>query len=92
MKNVIVSVDVTASECKRDQTTAPLPSTYLFMDLIFQIPDVKIEKMLRLLQEVERGRSLDEATTTVGREYSVDPEQDLNKLDDATLDKKKKVM
>ncbi|MPC92818.1 hypothetical protein E2C01_087927 [Portunus trituberculatus] len=47
--------------------------------------------MLRILQEVERGRNLEEATTMVGLEYSVNPEQDLNKLDDASLDKKKKV-
>ncbi|XP_045101555.1 centrosomal protein of 19 kDa-like [Portunus trituberculatus] len=57
-----------------------------------KVPDVRIEKMLRILQEVERGRNLEEATTMVGLEYSVDPEQDLNKLDDASLDKKKKVM
>lgn len=56
-----------------------------------QVPDVKIEKMLRILQEVERGRSIEEAAAAAAREYSIDPQQDLNKLDDTALDKKKKV-
>lgn len=47
--------------------------------------------MLHILQEVERGRSVEEATAAASQEYAVDPHQDLNKLDDAALDKKKKV-
>lgn len=55
------------------------------------MPDVKIEKMLRILQEVECGHSIEEAAASAAREYNVDPHQDLNKLDDTALDKKKKV-
>lgn len=47
--------------------------------------------MLRILQEVERGHSVQEAAASAAREYNVDPHQDLNKLDDTALDKKKKV-
>ncbi|KAG0710755.1 Centrosomal protein [Chionoecetes opilio] len=62
------------------------------MAYLEKVPDVKMEKMLHILQEVDRGRNLEEAAAAVAREYSVDPDQDLNKLDDTTLDKKKKVM
>ncbi|XP_050720345.1 centrosomal protein of 19 kDa-like isoform X2 [Eriocheir sinensis] len=61
-------------------------------EFLDKVPDVKIEKMLRILQEVERGHSVEEAAASAAREYNVDPHQDLNKLDDTTLDKKKKVM
>lgn len=47
--------------------------------------------MLRILQETEKGLSIEEASLLVNKEYSVDPDQDLNKLNDEELNKKKKV-
>lgn len=47
--------------------------------------------MVRILQETQKGRTLDEAVTTISKEYFVDPDQDLNKLDDEQLARKKKV-
>lgn len=62
-----------------------------FLNWWLQVPDFRLEKLLRLLQEVSCGRPLQEAADALGREYSVDPQQDLNKLSEAELDKKKKV-
>lgn len=56
------------------------------------VSDVRVEKMVRILQDIQKGRTLDEAVTAISKEYLVDPEQDLNKLDDEQLARKKKVM
>lgn len=45
-----------------------------------------------MLQEVQKGRTIEEAATNINKDYCVDPNQDLNKLDDEQLAKKKKVM
>ncbi|KAG7177081.1 centrosomal protein of 19 kDa-like [Homarus americanus] len=57
-----------------------------------KVPDVRMEKMIRILQEVQKGRTVEEAAANISKEYSVDPNQDLNKLDGEQLAKKKKVM
>uniref|UniRef100_A0A6A7FS32 Centrosomal protein of 19 kDa n=2 Tax=Hirondellea gigas TaxID=1518452 RepID=A0A6A7FS32_9CRUS len=57
-----------------------------------QVPDIRLEKLLRLLQEVSCGRELEEAARALTKEYTIDPNQDLNKLHDADLAKKKKIM
>ncbi|KAF2364879.1 Centrosomal protein of 19kDa [Trinorchestia longiramus] len=57
-----------------------------------KVPDVRLEKLVRLLQEVTCGKELDEAIKSLNLEYSVDPDQDLNKLSDAEIEKKKKIM
>ncbi|XP_045618915.1 centrosomal protein of 19 kDa-like [Procambarus clarkii] len=61
-------------------------------DHLEKVPNVRLEKMVRILQEVQKGRTVEEAVANLTKEYSVDPNQDLNKLDDEQLAKKKKVM
>lgn len=61
-------------------------------DHLQKVPDVRLEKMVRMLQEVQKGRTIEEAATNINKDYCVDPNQDLNKLDDEQLAKKKKVM
>ena len=56
-----------------------------------QIPDIRLEKLLRILQEVSCGRDLKEAVEALAKEYSVDPDEDLNKLTEQELAKKKQV-
>ncbi|XP_076052942.1 centrosomal protein of 19 kDa-like [Oratosquilla oratoria] len=57
-----------------------------------KVPDFRIEKMVRILQELQKGHDINEAISTVGEEFSIDPNQDLNKLTDEALNVKKKVM
>ncbi|KAK7027876.1 Centrosomal protein of 19 kDa [Halocaridina rubra] len=57
-----------------------------------KVPDIRIEKMLRIIQEVQKGRSLDEAIAIISQDFELDPNQDLNKLTDEDLAKKKKIM
>ena len=56
------------------------------------IKQSQVEKLLQIIQERLKGLSLDEALDKVKGERSIDPEEDLNRLDDDALDKKKKVM
>lgn len=63
----------------------------LMVRLCVQIADVRLEKLLRLIQEVLCGRELENATKSLDQEYHVDPSEDLNKLSDAAIEKKKKV-
>lgn len=56
------------------------------------VPMVTIEKMLRLLQENLKGNTLEDSLVKVNREFSVDSDEDLNKLDTEQLDKKKEIM
>ena len=55
------------------------------------MPDVRIEKMLRILQEVMKGNSVEESADRVNEEFTINPSEDLNKLSDEQLVKKKKV-
>lgn len=55
-------------------------------------PLVKVEKMLRILQESMKGHVIDECLETVEKEFCVNSEEDLNKLDDETLQRKKDLM
>ena len=56
------------------------------------IKQSQVEKLLQIIQERLKGLSLDEALDKVKGERSIDPEEDLNRLDDDALDKKKEVM
>ncbi|GIY32215.1 centrosomal protein of 19 kDa [Caerostris darwini] len=56
------------------------------------VPDFKIEKMLRLIQNDMKGLELDESLQEISKEYSVDPEENLNDTDDFTLKRKKEIM
>ncbi|GIY39187.1 centrosomal protein of 19 kDa [Caerostris extrusa] len=56
------------------------------------VPNFKIEKMLRLIQNDMKGLELDESLQEISKEYSVDPEENLNDTDDFTLKRKKEIM
>ncbi|KAH7961215.1 centrosomal protein of 19 kDa [Rhipicephalus sanguineus] len=56
-------------------------------------PLIQVEKMLRILQENMKGAgSLEECLAKVNEEFTVNPDEDLNKLDDETLRRKKDLM
>ncbi|XP_054712551.1 centrosomal protein of 19 kDa-like isoform X2 [Uloborus diversus] len=57
-----------------------------------KVPDFKVEKMLRLIQNDMRGLDLDESLQELEKEFSVDPEEDLNEADDMRLKRKKEIM
>lgn len=57
-----------------------------------QIPVLKIQKLLRMIQENMKGNSLDESLSIINKEFSIDPDEDLNKLDDESLKHKKAIM
>ncbi|XP_076312533.1 centrosomal protein of 19 kDa-like [Tachypleus tridentatus] len=61
-------------------------------DFLESVPVVRIEKLLRIIQENMKGNSLDVSLNVVETEFSVDPEEDLNKLDDVALKRKKEIM
>ncbi|NWR79711.1 CEP19 protein, partial [Centropus unirufus] len=52
----------------------------------------QLERLYRLLQGHLGGESLDESLEKLRQEENIDPEEDLNKLDDEDLAKKKSVM
>ncbi|XP_023708063.1 centrosomal protein of 19 kDa [Cryptotermes secundus] len=52
----------------------------------------KVEKMLRVLQEHMKGTELLEAVQIVSKEFSVGSDEDLNKLGDDVLRRKKEIM
>ncbi|XP_063597253.1 centrosomal protein of 19 kDa-like [Penaeus indicus] len=56
------------------------------------VPDLRLEKMLRILQESQKGRSIDEAVSNISKDYDLDPNQDLNKLNDETAEQKEQIM
>lgn len=71
-----------AAEALRDRHSAVLGDA----------PLVQVEKMLRILQENMKGCSLEECLAKVNAEFTVNPDEDLNKLDDERLQIKKDVM
>ncbi|XP_023217751.1 centrosomal protein of 19 kDa-like [Centruroides vittatus] len=56
------------------------------------VPVYRLEKQLRIIQETMKGKGLDDSIKIVEKEFSIDPEEDLNKLDDDTLERKKDIM
>ncbi|XP_038671993.1 centrosomal protein of 19 kDa isoform X2 [Scyliorhinus canicula] len=52
----------------------------------------QLQKLHHLLRDSLNGLSLDQSLETILRENSINPEEDLNKLDDDELAKKKKIM
>ncbi|XP_013779953.1 centrosomal protein of 19 kDa-like [Limulus polyphemus] len=61
-------------------------------DFLESVPAVRIEKLLRIIQENMKGNVLDLSLNVVETEFSVNPEEDLNKLDDESLKRKKEIM
>ncbi|XP_015924512.2 centrosomal protein of 19 kDa [Parasteatoda tepidariorum] len=56
------------------------------------VPDFKVEKMLRLIQNDMKGLDLEESLQELAKEFTIDPDQNLNDVDDFTLRKKKELM
>jgi len=56
------------------------------------LPAVRVEKFLRLLQETMKGRTLTEALVAVRREFAIDFDEDMNKLSDRDLQRRKEIM
>lgn len=56
------------------------------------VPDIKIEKMLLLAKEHLKGHPLSLALDTVDQMLSIDPGEDLNKLSDKELKRRKDIM
>lgn len=60
--------------------------------IMYSVSTIQIEKMLRLLQEHMKGTVLIEAVQIVNKEFTVGPDEDLNKLEVDVLQTKKKIM
>ena len=56
------------------------------------IAAVQIEKVLRLVQITMLGKSLDEAKKDVEKEFSINFEEDMNRLSDKDLKRRKELM
>lgn len=56
------------------------------------VQTMQIEKLLRIIQERLRGLSLSDSLGKVQEELKVNPDEDLNKLSDIDLMKKKRIM
>ena len=59
---------------------------------IGSLQTVRIEKFLRLLQETMRGRTLDEALKAIDVEFRIDFSEDMNRLSDRDLQRRKELM
>jgi hypothetical protein len=59
---------------------------------MYCVSTIQVEKMLRLLQEHMKGTVLLEAVQIVNKEFTVGPEEDLNKLGGEVLRTKKEIM
>ncbi|GFQ82098.1 centrosomal protein of 19 kDa [Trichonephila clavata] len=59
---------------------------------LINVPNFKIEKMLRLIQNDMKGLELEESLQEINKEFSVDPEENLNDVDDVELKRKKEIM
>uniref|UniRef100_A0A8C6RI37 Centrosomal protein of 19 kDa n=1 Tax=Nannospalax galili TaxID=1026970 RepID=A0A8C6RI37_NANGA len=57
-----------------------------------QVSLKQLEKLFVFLQGYLRGQSLAETMEQIRRETTIDPEEDLNKLDDKELAKRKSIM
>jgi centrosomal protein CEP19 len=60
--------------------------------MMYSVPTIQVEKMLRLLQEHMKGTVLLEAVEIVNKEYTVGTDEDLNKLRGDLLRTKKEIM
>jgi centrosomal protein CEP19 len=60
--------------------------------ILHTVSTVQVEKMLRVLQEHMKGSELLEALQIVNKEFSVGSNEDLNKLGDDALRRKKEIM
>ncbi|KAJ9578197.1 hypothetical protein L9F63_005586 [Diploptera punctata] len=56
------------------------------------VSTIQIEKMLRILQEHLKGNDINQTLETVNKEFTVNADEDLNKLGDDEIRRKKKIM
>ncbi|XP_059094485.1 centrosomal protein of 19 kDa-like [Tigriopus californicus] len=56
------------------------------------IPTVRIEKMIKLLQDTMKGKSLVEALAAAKMDFSINFDEDMNKLTDQELQRRKELM
>ncbi|XP_028967416.1 uncharacterized protein LOC114828248 [Galendromus occidentalis] len=61
-------------------------------DVLGELQSLQIEKLLSIVQETVRGSSVKDAIAFATKKYSLDPEEDLNVLDDKALEVKKELM
>lgn len=59
---------------------------------LVSVSEVRLERLVLLAREHLRGHSLTEALSQVDTALKVDPEEDLNKLSDAELQRRKDIM
>lgn len=57
-----------------------------------EVPEVRLERLLLLAREHLRGRSLEQGLQEVEAILAISPEEDLNKLSDADLQRRKDLM
>ena len=57
-----------------------------------EIPNVRIEKFLRILQETMQGKSLDTALKNIEHDFAISHLEDMNKLSDEQLQRRKELM
>eukprot|EP00088_Acartia_fossae_P048826 TRINITY_DN5338_c0_g1_i2.p1 TRINITY_DN5338_c0_g1~~TRINITY_DN5338_c0_g1_i2.p1 ORF type:complete len:508 (-),score=104.15 TRINITY_DN5338_c0_g1_i2:266-1789(-) len=53
---------------------------------------IAIEKMIRLIQEIMKGHARSEALNIIKKEYELNPDEDLNQLNDKELKRRKAIM
>ncbi len=56
------------------------------------IATVRLEKLLRLLQETMKGVSVEKALEVINKDFSIDFDEDMNKLSDRDLKRRKELM
>ncbi|XP_049775215.1 centrosomal protein of 19 kDa-like [Schistocerca cancellata] len=61
-------------------------------DILEKICHIKLEKMLRLLQEYIKCNDLHESLVIVRKEYDINPDEDFNALERDELIRKKEIM
>lgn len=59
---------------------------------LHSVPSIQVEKMLRILQEHMKGTDLFHAVQIVNKEFILGSDEDLNKLGDDVLRRKKEIM
>ena len=57
-----------------------------------QLSTVLIEKFVRLLQEMMKGKSVNEALKDIKMDFSINVDEDMNKLSDRELQRRKELM
>ena len=57
-----------------------------------EVATVRIEKFVRLLQETMKGKTISEALDAVKMEFSINFDEDMNKLSDRDLQRRKELM